>query len=217
MRIDHIVIFVSGDGSELEEIEKFGLKPGRVASHPGQGTSNTCYAFDNLFIELVWKINDAEIQSEKTRPLALLERTRWREEAACPFGFGLQLTGPDDGLYPFPTWRYAPDYLPAQLEPIQMDTRSNDARLPLVFFVPEYPADPNHRLQKHLGMHRVTACRLSLPAYIQATGLHDNQFTRVNIQTHYGDNYHLEIELDDGLRQRRHDFKHPNLPLSLIW
>lgn len=75
----------------------FGLTFDLRAIHHGQGTANACAFFDNAYLELLGRHDDAALRCEAVRPLALWERVRWRETGASPFGVGLR---PDpDGIH----------------------------------------------------------------------------------------------------------------------
>ena len=57
--IDHILMFVEADGLEIDNLASLGLVQTYRRIHPGQGTQNVCYCFDNLFLELLW-VNDCD-------------------------------------------------------------------------------------------------------------------------------------------------------------
>src|SRR2546423_1508425 len=90
-----------------------GLQFGRRRIHQGQGTANACAFFDNAYLELLWRHDDDELQSEVVRPLGLWERVRWRETGASPFGVAFR---PEDDNVPIETWPYDAPFLPEGID-----------------------------------------------------------------------------------------------------
>jgi hypothetical protein len=59
VEIDHLFLLIdAGWPEEAELCEAAGLSEAYRRRHPGQGTANACYAFPELFVELLW-IDDA--------------------------------------------------------------------------------------------------------------------------------------------------------------
>ncbi len=217
MKLDHILLFVSDNGEEVAELERFGLIGGRQFIHEGQGTRNLCFAFENAYIELVWQHNIVEITDSRVAPTKLYERCNWPSLKANPFGFALQFENSEQKFYPFSTWEYKPAYLPSSIEAIRMSLSTSDAEEPLVFFVPEYAPDPNHKQQTLLGFKRITSCTLWLKnnkKYSDTVNCLGNS-TFINVA--YGRNLYLEIQFDGGKMGKRYDCKHRNLPVSFLW
>jgi hypothetical protein len=46
---------------------KFGLLEGSSNAHPGQGTANRRFFFDNFMLELLWVTNPAEARTWESR------------------------------------------------------------------------------------------------------------------------------------------------------
>ena len=51
---------------------------------------NACAFFDNAYLELLWRHDDDELQSDVVRPLGLWERVRWEDTGASPFGIAFR-------------------------------------------------------------------------------------------------------------------------------
>ncbi|MEM9673575.1 MAG: hypothetical protein ACFB15_16700 [Cyclobacteriaceae bacterium] len=79
MEIDHIFIFSANQGQEGDQLLDFGLTEGSSRVHPGQGTTNRKFYFENFFLEILYVINKQEIISELTAPTHLWERSQFRE------------------------------------------------------------------------------------------------------------------------------------------
>jgi hypothetical protein len=107
--LDHVFMAVDDAVDAERTLTGFGLAFGLHAVHHGQGTANACAFFDNAYLELLWRHDEAELQSARVRSLGLQERLRWRETGACPLGVALRAPDP---LPTIPTWAYEAGFLP---------------------------------------------------------------------------------------------------------
>jgi hypothetical protein len=159
MYFDHA--FVGVPSAELaaqatERLVSAGLVAGRAVKHRGQGTQNTCFFFDQGYIELLWCHDEAEATSANTRRTQLFQRT---QHTACPFGVSFARAGRSAKL-PFRSWDYAPQYFPDGMT-IQMAVISDAVDQPLVFSLPQpHRAGPDPRVGPHerspFALRRVT-------------------------------------------------------------
>ena len=94
-----------------DRLVELGFREGSPNVHPGQGTRNRRFFFDNAMLELIWVENPDEAGSSLIAPTRLWERSRASETGASPFGLCLRQTRADEPL-PFATWPYQPPYLP---------------------------------------------------------------------------------------------------------
>jgi hypothetical protein len=108
LEIDHIFLFVAPAGPEAERLGHVGLRESYRRVHPGQGTANVCYCFDNAYLELLWATDRREIASPDIARTRLAERADWRRNGACPFGIAVR----GEVSLPFATWGYRAPYLP---------------------------------------------------------------------------------------------------------
>lgn len=125
MDLCHVFVFAEPDATLP------GLTPSFQRTHPGQGTANRCYCFDDAYVELLWVTDCTEITSERTAPTGLSERARWRELGTCPIGIALRSAEP----LPFSTWDYRPSFLPESMS-IEVAEISRDPMMPFVFRSP---------------------------------------------------------------------------------
>jgi len=131
MELCHVFLMIAPDGPEPAALEGLGLVESFRRVHPGQGTANACYCFDNAYLELLWPTNTAELEAPRTLRTRLKERARWRSNGASPFGIVLRADGP----LPFETWPYQPVYLPDGMSiPVAVD--SDHPGHPFVFGSP---------------------------------------------------------------------------------
>src|SRR5258708_38002962 len=71
LAVDHVFICVENPHAAERALADFGVQFGRRRIHQGQGTANACAFFDNAYLELLWRHDDDELQSEVVRPLGL--------------------------------------------------------------------------------------------------------------------------------------------------
>ncbi|MEL6846826.1 MAG: VOC family protein, partial [Bacteroidota bacterium] len=91
MLIDHIFIFSDTEGSEADLLVKAGFAEGSSRIHPGQGTRNRKFYFDNFFLELLWVHDEEEIKrSAKRAHQQLWQRSQHKELGLSPLGLCLQ-------------------------------------------------------------------------------------------------------------------------------
>jgi Glyoxalase-like domain len=219
LELDHIFIGVQSNAPEAQALLDFGLAEGRRRAHPGQGTTNICFFFQNAFLELLWLVDEDEARSPLIAPTGLWERCRWQSTAACPFGIAVRTTHP----LPFNTWDYRPPYLPPDLS-IPIAANSAILQEPLLFRSPSnlppsaLPPEQRPPLDHPCGVQVITSVKMTLPTaklspemkVLQSLGL---------IELEYGE-YHLQLEMDQGdsasadLSVRHHSFA-PELPLSM--
>ena len=164
--IDHVFVLVEENGPELAYCASSGLVETYRRNHPGQGTENACYCFDNLFLELLWVKDSQGIQTAAVGRTKLHERSFWRTNGSCPFGIAWRQDEKDP--LSVPTWQFEPPYL-LQGVTIAVATDSDDPRQPMMFkstgaIAPvEWPPEKRGALQHGSGLGAVTAIQLTMP------------------------------------------------------
>ncbi len=131
LELCHLFLFVAPQAPEAQVLNDLGLKESYRRAHPGQGTANICYCFDNAFLELLWVTDRAEITSSGIQRSGLAERADWRSNGANPFGIAVRSSNPP----PFQTWPYKPPYVP-EGHSIPVARSSDRPEQPLVFVSP---------------------------------------------------------------------------------
>jgi Glyoxalase-like domain len=170
MILDHVFMLIDPVGNEIDDLKARGLTETYRRSHPGQGTQNVCFCFDNLFLELLWISNLSEVHSESIARTRLYERSRWKTEGINPFG--LAWREPAAAKFTLPTWGYMPPYLPAGMS-IQVAKDSDDPQQPMMFRSPgmtapiEWSAEKRGSLQHSAGLGNVLAVDLDLPPAVR--------------------------------------------------
>lgn len=132
LELCHLFLLVEPDAAEAGSLKRLGLEESYRRAHPGQGTANVCYCFDNAFLELLWITDQAEASSPAIRRTGLAERAHWRRNGANPFGIAIRGA---EKQTPFPTWPYTPPYLP-EGQAIPVGLSSENPSQPLIFVSP---------------------------------------------------------------------------------
>jgi hypothetical protein len=115
LEVDHAFIGCTTGAPEGDALLRAGFTEGSGNTHPGQGTANRRFYFDNFMLELVWVADPAEAQNETTRRTRLWERCQGDGGHVSPFGIIFRSTGTPPAPPPFATWSYTPVYLPPGL------------------------------------------------------------------------------------------------------
>lgn len=216
LELDHVFVCVEDPVSAERSFADAGLQLGRQGVHEGQGTANACAFFDNAYLELLWRNDDSELQSEAVRPVSLCERLRWRDTGACPFGVAVR-----SGAHEFPmdTWPYEAPFLPAGAD-IPIVTPRFLFEEPLLFLSPVSQAPvtlpPGRRPPLvHRGRNRqltgIVVYGLNLPRLSPGLGV----FCERNLlQLESADEVHMELVWDGGQSGECSDFR-PLIPLVI--
>lgn len=213
MELDHLFIRTWPGAPEAQRLLAAGLSEGSGNRHPGQGTANRRFFFENAFIELLWIDDDAAVRSAATARTQLAQRLGGDSEAS-PFGVCLR-PSPSGDSAPFSTWAYRPGYLPGGM---QVDIADHaPLREPMWFYLaqgsaPEHaPAARRQPMVHAAGMRRITAVTITLPApppysaAAQASGV---------VELKAGDQHLLEICFDHAAAGKSVDCR-PGLPLII--
>ncbi|MFD2206951.1 VOC family protein [Kiloniella antarctica] len=131
--IDHIFIFVdplpNEDPVEALRMQQAGFIESYRRDHPGQGTTNICYCFDNAYLELLWVNDEQALRRAPISNTRLADRAQWKTNNSSPFGIALRSN------FPFETWDYCPPYLPEGMS-IPVAQSSLDPEQPFIFKSP---------------------------------------------------------------------------------
>ena len=111
--LDHVIVFCNPGAPEGDALVRAGLREGSRNAHPGQGTANRRFFFENAYLELLWVADEVEARSALASPARLWERWAGRDGECCPFGIVLRPDGTPRP--PFETEPYRPPYLPPGL------------------------------------------------------------------------------------------------------
>src|SRR5271165_1971882 len=113
--VDHAFIMCDVGGPEADALLSRGFVEGSANVHPGQGTANRRFFFDNFMVELLWVADPAEATSDAVRHTGLWERWVARKDGGSRVGLVFGGAAPEGASAPFETRPYFPEYLPAGL------------------------------------------------------------------------------------------------------
>lgn len=211
LELDHLFVCTAPGAPEAEELIRLGLREGPSNHHPGQGTANRRFSFENAMLELLWVSNAKEAQSEQTRRTLLWERWSGRESGACPFGICLRPRGPGQGELPFPAWEYRPAYLGGSLVMHIEDAGVEEAMWLYLGFARRSQRE-QYFLEHPLGVREMTGLVLTGPAKL-ASGAAKAAIDSGVLSKALGPKFHLQIEFDGGRANRLVQLE-PHLPLT---
>lgn len=220
LELDHIFILASPGAPEAEQLRGLGLSEGSRNVHPGQGTANRRFFFEDAMLELIWVEDATEAQSDLAAPTGLWERMRWRESGASPFGVCLRDSEGGAPELPFATLAYSPPYLPpGSAIAIAAGVLPEE---PLLFATPfgrrpvDAVASRREPLHHAAGMRELTAIRLTLAASTPVSAALQALAESGIVSVSHGAAPLLELRFDGGNRGRQADLRE-SLPLIVHW
>ena len=204
-KLDHFFILTDIGAPLADKLNSFGLQEGSSNTHPGQGTSNRRFFFDNSMFEFLWLHDQQEAKSGPGGGLHFVERHL--DRAASPFGLIFSPLSEADINPPFEGWRYDPDYLNP---PLYLHVANNSAELhePLLVFMPFVTKNmqPNDEpLNGNITEIRIT-CPVDNPSVVLNKAAHAEGLT-----VKYGNEHLLEVFCDSPA-SRTFDMR-PDLPV----
>ena len=165
--IDHIFMLIDPQGPAIDRLAQLGLAETYRRTHPGQGTRNVFYCFDNMFLELLWVDDPDAALSPMIRRTGLYERSLRQTTEVCPFGIAWR-PSPFGAEPAIQTWAFSPPYLPCGMT-IAVAEDSDDFRQPMIFRSPgsappiEWPHEKRGDLQRGRGLGAVREIVLTMP------------------------------------------------------
>ncbi len=217
MELDHFFICTRKGAAEAELLENFSLSEGSRNFHPGQGTANRRFFFQNAMMELLWLDNPSEAQSDITAPTGLFERCSLSDERISPFGICFRPDNSTENSIPFPAWNYNPAYLPPNLS---IAVGKAPLTEPMWFFLP-FMKRPDLDVRKEpadheTGFREVTAVTVTIKNINKLSAPATTADNLENFSIQSGNAHLLELEFDGKMQGKCHDFR-PHLPLVFRW
>ncbi|MDF2594930.1 MAG: hypothetical protein K0R69_1271 [Clostridia bacterium] len=220
MEIDHIYICTDKKAPAGDLLIEFGLVEGSSNTHPGQGTANRRFFFQNMMLELLWVENIDEVKSERTQPMRLYERCLLRTPNTSPFGMAFRPTMEKDEEAPFPTWDYRPIYLPDFLKiQVARDTQLCEPMYFYLFFAQKqeiYLEEKKEPSKHKIPLKEVTAVKMytNQQSDLSQSAKIINKLPNLSIEP--SSQNLIELEFDHGIHKQLKDFR-PDLPLLFRW
>lgn len=216
-KIDHIFIWSSSQGAEIETFKDSGFTSIISGKHDGQGTSGNYIFFLNFYIEIlhISNIQQAEDQFIKFSN-NYKKRKNWRESGSSPFGLGLKMNPYRKFNLPFEFAEYKADWFKG--DGILLPFSNIDCKKPLLFVVPpsmEFPTynsvkemndddKPDDFKQNHIhpnGIEKLSSFRLTKTSKTDDSGI-DSILKSNGIQIQTGDMHLLELEFDKNRKKK---------------
>ena len=214
MEIDHIFIFSKNDGKEADKLVEFGLTEGSNRIHPGQGTTNRKFYFENFFLEVLWVIDENEIRSDLTSKTKLWERSQFDKNQFSPFGLCLVNFKLTDKLFE-QSEIYQPNYFPKGMS-IDIITNENNPNLPWTFRLPyrgEKKAN-NEPTNHQNGIRKLTHTEFEIPLHKDEKEFKTHFQSCENIDFKNGQRNHLTLEFDNKSQKKEMEFEELNLTIK---
>lgn len=162
MQVDHIFIVSTQAGAEADELVRFGLTEGSSRRHPGQGTQNRKFYFENFFLEILFVVDAEELSRSAIQASGLTARMHFQHTGRSPFGLCLVNTPDTDPLFQS-AYPYQPDYFP---DGMRIDVLSHDAHpsLPWMFRLPfrGISKKPDEPTAHPIGIRHCTGAELEV-------------------------------------------------------
>ncbi|MCJ8275982.1 MAG: hypothetical protein HRT44_01300 [Bdellovibrionales bacterium] len=130
MELDHVFVFINPNSPWQKALAKLNLTSNYARSHPGQGTANVCFCFENAFLEILWVESLEETKIEPVSRCQFDKRTFWYQDINInPFGIAWR------GETKIKTWKYQPPYL-SKDQCIHVSEDSGNIHQPFMFSFP---------------------------------------------------------------------------------
>lgn len=210
--LDHVFIGTGVGAPEADALVEFGLREGEPNTHPGQGTANRRFFFENMMLELFWVDNERDAKSPLAAGLHVWERWKGRRGEASPFGVCLRPADVATQTMPFAGWAYRPPYFAPRF--IHVGENSASIHEPLICFQ-SLPATPPHFVQP-AGFQRVTELRIFSPFAAEKSEVMADVTRTGTMKYCVGETHLMEIGFHGETNGRTKDLR-PQLPLKLCW
>ncbi len=221
IEFDHLFICTDiGADVAVDRLTAWGLLEGSPNTHPGQGTANRRFFFDNAMLELLWVEDAIAARSPQVERMGLWERWEGRKGLACPFGICVRSTG-DPGETAFPIWAYQPTYLPPGVS-IAAGTNSKIVTEPLLFQIPfgqrpdRYTDSKIQPLAHPIGVREITRVEIISPHASDRSPALQALLATDLVKLRWGEEYCIELGCDGEARGQSVDFR-SDLPLIISW
>ena len=155
MELDHIFFFADPKTDWKRFFSDLGLVPTYGRQHPGQGTANLCYCFENAFLEILWVEKIEDTRTDSIKRCRFDERSDWPSTKDInPFGIAWR------GHVDLEVWAFKPPYLQVDRS-ILVAVDSDRTGQPFMFTFPDtqppmaWPPAKQGVLQSKAGFSKI--------------------------------------------------------------
>lgn len=219
VELDHAFILCAAGAPEAALLSRLGLTEGSANTHPGQGTACRRFFFRNTYVELLWVCDEREARSEPAQRTRLWERWSLRGQGACPFGIVLRpARDTHAGQPPFPTWAYAPSYLPAGLAiEVAVDTPLSEPEFFYLGFQRGRAGGTQEPIAHAIAAAEITSLRIGTPVPPRPQSIAARSVEAGGVLSFSASNeYVLSLTFDGAIEGKSADLR-PDLPLVMHW
>lgn len=169
VELDHFFVITEPQAPQAGALVDAGFLEGSPNRHPDQGTACRRFFFANVMLEFIWLRDAIEARRGPAARTGLADRAERRGGGASPFGLCVRPKGSPAPPPPFPTWRYAPPYLPDDRPAYEISRRSLHVDEPFLFYMPRhdrpdlYPPGKSEPLDHPCGARELTHLILHCP------------------------------------------------------
>ncbi len=128
--LDHLFVLGPLNAPVADRLAALGFVEGPPNTHPGQGTANRRFFFENLMLEFLWIHDPQECESGAAQKMRLVQR----QALGSPFGFCLRPTSPNTDAKPFAGEAVPMPYLP-QGRAVFVGDNVENVHEPLCFYL----------------------------------------------------------------------------------
>lgn len=211
---DHLFLCTDIGAKVADHLVDVGLIEGSSSQHPGQGTANRRFFFQNAKLEFLWIHNPSEAQSKLIQKTRLWERWSNRH-SVCPFGIAFRTVGSLNTDKAFPAWEYHPPYLPDNMS-ILVGNNSDILEEPMLFQTPFVRRSEDQAFNHPIGFKAITRVEVLGPISAPFTPAFQAVLNSQKIKFRTHKNYYIEIGFDGELQGKSLDFR-PDIPLVFRW
>lgn len=208
LQLDHLFILVSPQAPEADALLDIGLLEGPSNAHPGQGTRNRRFFFNNTTLEFLFIHDIAEAMNGAGKRLQLMERAI----AADGSPFGLIARWSDTDSEPqYPHWKYQPDYFPKPMSFFVGNNARNFAEPICICMPPSLPKSDKTPSPNNPDWV-LTQLTLSVPGSLPSETL--STFGECNLVTiKHNEDHHVTLTFNNSALSKKHFF--PDAQLSI--
>ncbi|MEM7281175.1 MAG: hypothetical protein AAF438_06070, partial [Pseudomonadota bacterium] len=196
---------------EADLIAALGFVEGPPNTHPGQGTANRRFFFQNFGLELLFVEDEKEARDGPAAGLRIPDRVT--HSGASPFGLIARHDDGDD-LEPFPSWRYYPQYFEAE-QYFSVGSNSETLEEPLCVCMPKTLPDAPSNLRKPNSHLTLASLQLSVPTNQPSKAL-DAMVACDLVSLQLNMAHHMVLVFNEGSSGNSKDLL-PVLPLTVYW
>jgi hypothetical protein len=214
MIVDHIY-FCTDKPKELTDfLKNKGFVEGEPNSHPGQGTANHRFFFNNFMLEILYITDEAELSTERTKVLGIKEQ--FKSKNICKFGVIMRPNEEKENSFNLECEKYEPTYLPDGLH-MNIISKTSEDEPKFIYLDFAGPLKGREECKQYIGdkeIKKVTKIRYMKNGVLSKTLKEICAISNISV-LNCEDNF-LELEFDNGINGKT-DQLEPIIPLRIKW